>query len=224
MRARFPGVVQLGDGRLATRNLVPGARVRDEDLVTVDGVEHRTWDPSRSKLAAYVLKGAEVLPVGPGARVLYLGAGNGTTPSYVSDIVGEEGRVVAVEFSPRALRDLLRVARDRPNLDPVLGDAWQPDGYARVAGHVDVVFQDVAQRDQAGIHLRNLERFRPGWGLLTIKSRSVDVAREPREVYEEVVQRVRKAGWELVEVVELDPYETDHAVACFQRGGGGAGA
>ena len=38
----------------------------------------------------------------PGAKVLYLGAASGTSVSHVSDIVGPEGTVYAVEFSHRS--------------------------------------------------------------------------------------------------------------------------
>lgn len=44
-------------------------------------------------------------PVQPNARcaqVLYLGAASGTSVSHVSDIVGKEGAVYAVEFSHRS--------------------------------------------------------------------------------------------------------------------------
>jgi fibrillarin-like rRNA methylase len=37
-------------------------------------------------------------------QVLYLGAASGTTVSHVSDVVGPEGMVYAVEFSHRSGR------------------------------------------------------------------------------------------------------------------------
>ncbi len=219
MREVQPGVFRLPDGRLATRNLVPGSRVYDEELRRARGGEVRTWNPGRSKLAAALLKGLSKLPVRPGGRVLYLGAGNGTTVSHVSDILGPEGLVVAVEFSPRTMRDLLEVAEPRGNLLPVLGDAWKPSSYRHVVGSVDAVVQDVAQRDQARILLRNLDVFQPEQALLSIKTRSVDVARDPEEVIADQVKVVEDGGWPLVEGVRLDPYEKDHGVAVFRREG-----
>lgn len=47
------------------------------------------WNPFRSKLAACVVGGIGDIYMPRGARVLYLGAANGTTVSHVSDIVGE---------------------------------------------------------------------------------------------------------------------------------------
>ncbi|HEX2021954.1 MAG TPA: fibrillarin-like rRNA/tRNA 2'-O-methyltransferase, partial [Candidatus Thermoplasmatota archaeon] len=86
MRAIADNVVAFDDGRVLTRNLAPGQRVYDEELHTVDGHEFRTWNPTRSKLGAYLLKGGRNFPLRAGSRVLYLGAANGTTPSHVSDV------------------------------------------------------------------------------------------------------------------------------------------
>ena len=54
-------------------------------------IEYRVWNPFRSKLAAAILGGVEDIHIGPGKKVLYLGAASGTTVSHVSDIVGPVG-------------------------------------------------------------------------------------------------------------------------------------
>lgn len=68
----------------------------------MDKVEYRVWNPFRSKLAASILAGVDNIHIKPGAKVLYLGAASGTSVSHVSDIVGPEGAVYAVEFSHRS--------------------------------------------------------------------------------------------------------------------------
>lgn len=65
-------------------------------------VEYRVWNPFRSKLAASILAGVDHIHIRPGCKVLYLGAASGTSVSHVSDIVGPEGAVYAVEFSHRS--------------------------------------------------------------------------------------------------------------------------
>ncbi|XP_010220806.1 PREDICTED: rRNA 2'-O-methyltransferase fibrillarin, partial [Tinamus guttatus] len=92
-------------------------------------VEYRAWNPFRSKLAAAILGGIDQIHICPGAKVLYLGAASGTTVSHVSDIVGPEGLVYAVEFSHRSGRDLLNVAKKRTNVIPVIEDARHPHKY-----------------------------------------------------------------------------------------------
>ncbi|KAM3250559.1 hypothetical protein P3S67_022971 [Capsicum chacoense] len=74
-------------------------------------VEYRVWNPFRSKVAASVLGGVDANWIKPGTHVLYLGAALGTTVSHVSDIVGPQGVVYAVEFSHRSGRDLVNMAK-----------------------------------------------------------------------------------------------------------------
>ncbi|KAL8491963.1 hypothetical protein ACS0TY_023531 [Phlomoides rotata] len=114
-------------------------------------VEYRVWNPFRSKLAAAILGGVDNVWIKPGARVLYLGAASGTTVSHVSDIVGPEGVVYAVEFSHRSGRDLVNMAKKRTNIIPIIEDARHPAKYRMLVVMVDVIFSDVAQPDQARI-------------------------------------------------------------------------
>jgi fibrillarin-like pre-rRNA processing protein len=218
-RERFPGIFESDDRRLMTRSLAPGFRVGDEDLLRVGSEEFRSWDPRRSKLAAMVLKGARTMPIAPGARVLYLGAANGATPSHVADIVGESGRVYGIEMSVRSFRDLVQVAERWPNLLPILGDAAQPQRYARLVGPIDVLYQDVAQRAQGTMFAKNAAHYKPRYGILVVKARSVDVATDPRVVYENIIREVTGQGHKLLERVELGPFERDHAALTFELAG-----
>jgi fibrillarin-like pre-rRNA processing protein len=212
----FAGLYQ--DGRdLLTRNLTPGRSVYGERRVGNGSVEYRAWDPYRSKLAALLRKGLRDWPFRRDARVLYLGAANGTTASHVSDLV-PGGVVHAVEFSPRAFQKLLTVAEQRENFNPLLADAANPDAYAREVGEVDILYQDVSQREQAEIFLRNARLLaRGGSGFLMIKARSIDVGANPKAVYERVVEVLRGSGLKVLEVVRLEPYEKDHAAVLVRR-------
>jgi fibrillarin-like pre-rRNA processing protein len=215
----FPEIYRLrveGNALLVTRNMTPGRTYYGEPTYMVDGVEYRSWNPTRSKLAAAIMKGIGVMPVRPGAMVLYLGAASGTTVSHVSDILGETGHIWALDFAPRALRDLLdKVARYRSNVSPILGDANRPMEYSHIVPMVDTVFADVAQPNQAEIVVKNASMFlkEGGWAMLSIKSRSVDVRRKPRDVYDAQVGVLEGGGLKVREFVELDPYEKDHAMA-----------
>jgi len=196
---------------LYTRNLVPGRAVYGEALRVEDGVEYRRWDAERSKLAAYLKKGGVRWPFLETTNVLYLGAASGTTASHLSDIC-PRGTIVAVEVSPRSFRDLVTVAEGRPNLLPILGDASRPDAYRSRVGNVDVVYQDVAQRDQEVIFLRNLSALRSeGVGFLMLKSRSVNVAARPADVYRVARETIASKGFDVLDVRPLDPYARDHA-------------
>jgi len=203
---------------LLTKNLAPGKRVYNEDLITRGGVEYRTWDPFRSKLAAGFLKGVPEDVIHEGDRVLYLGASTGTTASHVSDLVGPEGLVIGVEFAPRVAREFVEhVARERKNVIPFVTDARDPSKYA--VTWVDVVYCDIAQPDQTEIALANCDRLlkRNGRLLLAVKARSIDVLKDPERVFEEERRKLVAAGFRVQQVVDLKPFEKDHALISATR-------
>ena len=202
--------------RLYTRNAVPGVAVYGERLVRQGNEEYREWNPRRSKLAAFLKRGAAVFPFQADTDVLYLGAAQGTTVSHVADVC-REGTIYAVEISRRAFQKLLDLSERRSNVIPILADARVPEGYERLVGRVGVLYQDVAQRDQVSIFLENLSFLREGgFGLLCLKARSVDVAANPRVLYAEARRTLAKSVT-VVQVVELDPYERDHAAILVEK-------
>lgn len=216
MRERCNGVYEKDD-RLFTRNAVPGEKVYGESLRQSKGTEYRHWEPDRSKLGAALKKGLDTWPFRSDSRVLYLGAANGTTISHITDIC-TDGIVFGVEYSPKVTRDLVRVAEDRDNLAPILGDARQPDEYAGLVDQVDVVFQDVAQRDQYQILKRNTDLFlRPGGhALIAVKTRSISSSRPTEKIIEE--QRdVFGDAYEITWSGRLEPYEDDHLFLALRK-------
>jgi len=219
---KFPGVYIVidddGSEKIATKNLVPGQKVYGERLIKWEGEEYRIWNPNRSKLAAAILNGLKNFPIKPGTTVLYLGIASGTTASHVSDIIGWEGKIFGVEFSPRVLRELVPLVEDRRNIIPILGDATKPEEYRALVTKVDVIFEDVAQPTQAKILIDNAKAYlkRGGYGMISIKSRSIDVTKEPEEVFREVEKELSEY-FEVVERISLEPYEKDHALIVVRK-------
>jgi len=208
-------IIEEKNGRtiLLTRNLVPGRRVYNEETVERDGVEYRVWDPFRSKLAAAILKGLSPDIIRVGAKVLYLGTSTGTTASHVSDLLGEEGLLVGVEFAPRVAREFLeKVARERTNVIPFVADARDPSRYSVTP--FDVVYCDIAQPDQTEIAIANCRTAMKEGGtlLLVVKARSIDVLKEPSRVFAEEKARLVAAGFAVHKIIELSPFDKDHAL------------
>lgn len=221
---KFPGVFRVKDGErssLATRSLVEGQSVYGEKIVRNEQGEFRLWSPRRSKLSAAIENGLIEMPIQPGSRVLYLGAASGTTVSHVSDVVGSSGVVYAVEFSPTTARGLIKLAGTRRNVITIVDDARYPLRYSPiVTGPIDVVYQDVAQSDQARILHDNVAAFCSygAWGMIAIKARSIDSTLDSSKVYNREVSRLDELGLEVVEKVDLEPYEKDHVfVVCRVR-------
>lgn len=203
---------------LVTKNLVPGSEVYGEKRISVetDGekVEYRVWNPFRSKLAAAIMGGVDAIHMPPGSRVLYLGAASGTTVSHVSDVVGPEGLVYAVEFSHRSGRDLINVAKKRTNIIPIIEDARHPLKYRMLVGMVDCIFADVAQPDQARIVSLNAQHFLKNGGhfVISIKASCIDSTAQPEAVFAAEVKKLQADKLKPQEQLTLEPYERDHAV------------
>lgn len=203
---------------LFTPNLVPGTRAYGERLVREGDEEFRAWSPRRSKLAALLLLDPHPLPLAREASVLYLGGGTGTTVSHLSDLV-PSGAVFAVEVAPRAFEQLLRLAERRRNVVPILADARDPATYQALAGKADLLYQDVAQRDQTGILLRNLSLLREaGRALLMLKAGSIDVTAVPEAIFDRAREELEVAGVLVERVVPLSPYQKDHAALLIRPG------
>lgn len=215
MKEIFPGVFK--DGKiLYTINLIPGTRVYGEKLIK-KGVEFREWVPQRSKLAAAILKGLKTLPVKHAANVLYLGASTGTTVSHVSDIAGKEGAVYAVEFSERVFRNLMDVAKYRRNIVPLLADARKTEEYPWIE-KCSVLYCDIAQPDATQIAIRNFDEFIiDGFLLLVVKSQSIDVVKEPAKIYQEEKKKLEESGFEVLVLLDLEPYEEKHAIILAKK-------
>ncbi|MUN27982.1 fibrillarin-like rRNA/tRNA 2'-O-methyltransferase [Sulfuracidifex metallicus] len=210
-----------GAERLCTKNMAVGSNVYGERLVKYQGVEYREWNAYRSKLAGAIMKGLKENPVKRGVKVLYLGAASGTTPSHISDIIEEKGKVYSVEFSARVVRELILVAQKRPNMFPILADARFPQNYRSLVEDADVLYVDIAQPNQTDIAIYNAEFFlkHGGYMLLAIKARSIDVTKDPKEIYKSELEKIEKAGFVADQVINLDPYDKDHSmfIAKYER-------
>lgn len=203
-----------GEKRLATLSLAPGVRVYGERTVKMGREEYRLWDPFRSKLSGALQKGLKKIPIEEGDKVLYLGASTGTTASHVSDLIGPEGVLFAVEIAPRVAREFIEnVAQHRSNIVPIIEDARRPDRYSSVFGEVDAVYCDIAQPDQTEIAIANCHRYLREGGclLLAVKSRSIDVTKEPKRVFREEIEKLESAAFRVEQAVTLEPFDKDHA-------------
>lgn len=217
MKEVFKGVGVFADGGFYyTRNLVKGFKVHGERIREEKKAEYREWNPYQSKLCAAIAKGIKEMPIKGGSRVLYLGAAHGATPSFVSDIIGSKGTVFCVEFSPIAMRDLISVCEKRENMIPILADARKTEEYEDV-GKVDVVFEDVADPQQAEILVQN-SRFLAAGGIamIAIKARAVNSVAEPQSVYSRL-KKTLSSAFDIIEEKDLMPFEEDHLFVVLRK-------
>ncbi len=203
---------------LLTKNLVAGESVYGEKLLRISGQEYREWIPIRSKLSAAFYKGLKTVAISEGSKVLYLGASSGTTVSHVSDMVSATGEVYAVEISEEMGANLILLAEKRKNLFPIIEDARKTETYSKFVPKCDFLYQDVAQRDQVDIFIKNSNAFlkNGAYGALAIKTKSIDVSKPSRFIIEQTVNSLKR-NFIVQESIDLFPYQRDHALIIVRK-------
>ena len=210
---------------LWSRNAVKGVSVRGERRKRDGRNEWRLWDPNRSKVAASILKtkrDASALLPESASTCLYLGASSGGTVSHIHDnVCGAEnhhgGQVVAVDISPRMMRDLVKLAERRQGLVPVLADARNPLAVAPyIRGKADWLHQDLSIGDQVETFVRMTSAFlkEGGTALLSLKAASerwMEGGDDARfEHSKSVIEDCQHL--ELLEVIDISVFEEQHVV------------
>jgi len=213
------------EGRsLWTRNAVKGVSLRGERRKTDSRIEWRAWTASKSKVAAALLRTSnnptDLLPE-TGSTCLYLGASYGSTVSHIHDHVcgsgnHHGGQVVAVEISPRAMRELSALATSRPGLVPVLADARVPGQVAPfMRSKADWIHQDLSMADQAQTFVNMTQAFlKPGGiGLLSLKAASERASQgDDDSRFAKAEQVLEESSLALVERIDLTGLEEQHVV------------
>ncbi len=213
IRKLFSGIFRIVEGNksfFATLNAVPGKTVGQERVLHDDNGEYRVIDHRVSKLGAALHKGLKDIPLETNDVMLYLGASTGTTVSHFSDILNK-GFIFAVESSRRMCTQLMFLAQQRSNIAPVFADAAQPLLYAKTLCQVDLLYQDVSQRNQVAIFCSNAKLFlkKGGHAILCVKARSIDVRKDPKQVFQEAVEQLQKE-FQVLEKIDLSPFQKDH--------------
>jgi fibrillarin-like pre-rRNA processing protein len=129
----------------------------------------------------------------------------------VADIASH-GTVYCVEISQRSFRDLVKVCEGRKNMVPILGDATRPEELKFAVESVDIVYQDIAQKNQASIFLKAMRSFGAKSGMLSLKARSEDVTRDPAKLFAESRALLESGGLKVLCMMDLSPFEKDHAM------------
>lgn len=205
--------------RLFTINSTPGLRFFSENIIRQQNLEFREWDPYKSKLAALILNGCTNIGVRKGNIVLYLGCSHGYTASFVSDIVGKEGLIFAVDISARVMRDFMFLSEKRKNLVPILADANKTKELEQRICLADILYQDLAQKNQVQIFLKSAKNFLKdnGYAILCVKARSINVVAKPDIIYNSVRKEIGKE-LTIIDFRKLEPYQKDHCVIiCIKK-------
>jgi len=216
---------------LATKNLVRGNRCYNERLVQLNGEEYRIWKHYRSKLAAGIIHGLEILPIVEKSRILYLGVSQGITVSHISDMIGPEGIIYAVGHSHETAKKLQEeVTSKRKNIKPIIMDAAKPSQYQIIDRKVDVVYVDLDQPNEMEIAILNCKMYLQvgGYLLLMVKTRLVDQYQGKKFIINDKSELVNtieeintkkyttmdslKVNFEILQQINLDDYFKEYSM------------
>ena len=105
------------------------------------------------------------------------------------------------------------MASYRKNIVPIIHDARKPEEFFSVYKKVDVVYVDIAQPDQTEIAIENCKLYLKSGGhlVLIIKTRSIDVTKDPKRVIENEIKKL-KSLFQIKQTIDLHPYDKDHAM------------
>jgi fibrillarin-like pre-rRNA processing protein len=217
MKQIFDGIYSDGKN-IYTKNLIFGKKVYGEKLIREGNDEYREWDAYRSKYGAGIKNGLKENIFFEGATAIYLGSAEGTTVSHVSDIVGKNGAIFCIDISEIAMNKLSKLAETRENLYPIISDAQLTDNYKEYFEKpADALFQDISQRNQADIFVRNAKFLKKG-GLaaLALKTKSISQS-EAKEDILTSEKKVLEREFEILQTIMLEPYEKHHYLILMRK-------
>ncbi len=217
MKQIFDGIYSDGKN-IYTKNLISGKKVYGEKLIREGNEEYREWDAYRSKYGAAIKNGLAESIFPNGGIVIYLGSAEGTTVSHVSDIVGTKGAVFCIDISEIAMNKLTKLAEIRENLYPILSDAQLTENYKEYFDiKADAMFQDISQRNQADIFIRNAQFLKKGGlGALALKTKSISQS-EAKEDILVSEKKVLEKEFEILQTIMLEPYEKHHYLILMRK-------
>jgi fibrillarin-like pre-rRNA processing protein len=208
MKEMFKGIYS-NDKNIFTKNLLIGKKVYGEKLLKIENIEYREWNPYKSKYCAAIKKGLKNNIFLKSSIILYLGSAEGTTVSHVSDIV-KDGIIFCVDLSNIAMQKLTKLAEERENLFPILSDANKIENYSEfVEDSIDVLFQDVSQRNQTEIFLKNSIFLKKNcYGALTLKTKSISQDKKEQTLKKEL-EKLEEV-FKIEQIINLEPFEKEH--------------
>lgn len=200
---------------MSLKNLI----VTKNEIYTLDlnTKEKRIWEPTRSKICAALKKEIKILPLKDNFNVLYLGCAEGYTCSFISDIV-DKGTIFGVDVSAHSMQKFVLLCTTRKNLIPVLWDANALEDHELLKEiKVDVIIQDVAQKNQIEILEKNSKLFlkENGHIILSLKTTAIS-QKKTKNIIEEEIQKLG-TNFEILEKKRLDPFEKKHLIVIARK-------
>jgi len=216
MKGKLPINTLRISGQIVTLNLTPGKSHLGETRTIIGNKEYRLWDPKTSKLCSALMNGLNYPETVERPIILYLGASFGNTVSHLSDIY-PNGIIYAVESAIEPLRQLSLLSLRRKNVIPLHEDANYPENYMDAVPQADIIYMDVAQKNQVQILKKNMIYAGENTIIMfCVKARSIDVTIPPKQVFLKVRDEL-KDELKIMHETRLEPYEKDHSFITMKK-------
>ena len=141
--------IQIGDKeQLATKNIVEGTKTHKEKIVIVNDEEFLEWNPYKSKLAAAIRNGLQILPIIKNSKVVCINPLEESTILHISNIVGSEGSVFVIDVDKNKKSFLNKLEDTHKNIIPIYDTVDELSSSSSITGKVDALYVDIPESEQ----------------------------------------------------------------------------
>ena len=141
--------IQIGnEEQLATKNMVKGTKTRKEKIVIVNNEEFLEWNPYKSKLAAAIRNGLQILPIIKNSKVVCINLPEESTILHISNIVGSGGSVFVIDVNKNKKSFLNKLVNTHKNIIPIYDTVDELSFSSSITGKVDALYVDIPESEQ----------------------------------------------------------------------------
>jgi len=141
--------IQIGDKeQLATKNIVEGTKTHKEKIVIVNDEEFLEWNPYKSKLAAAIRNGLQILPIIKNSKVVCINPLEESTILHISNIIGSKGSVFVIDVDKNKKSFLNKLVNTHKNIIPIYDTVDELSFSSSITGKVDALYVDILESEQ----------------------------------------------------------------------------
>ena len=198
--------------KIATLNLSVGSKEKDEGIIKINDNEYRIWKPHRSKLAAAIINGMEIFPILKKSKILYFDATMENTASYISDIVGNDGKIFVVVNSNKPSNFMQKMVDKRSNVT-MIHHTENLAQHKSINDKVDVIYMNVSDKNNLDIAILNSKAYLKDGGYLLLVVKTVDILVNKYGVEPENNQRKKiRMLFEMIQEINLADFFKDNTM------------
>jgi len=141
--------------QLTTKNIVEGTKTHKEKIVIVNDEEFLEWNPYKSKLAAAIRNGLQILPIIKNSKVVCINPLEDSTILHISNIVGSNGSVFVIDINKNKKSFLNKLVDTHKNIIPIYDTVDELSFSSSITGKVDALYVDLPESEQIEQIVRN---------------------------------------------------------------------